>query len=65
MISVRPAGRLSVCGKHFNTAIVSDTINMINAKFCMVVVLMELYQFIPLSLTSIVFQGYSSVKHFN
>ena len=30
MISARPAGRLSICGKNFNIAIFSDTINTIS-----------------------------------
>ena len=37
MISVRAAGRVSVGGKNLNVAIISDTINMINVKFCMMV----------------------------
>ena len=64
MISVRPAGRLSKCGKNFNVAIYSDTVNMINVKLCMVVVLIKCYPFIQLSVTLIVFEGHSSVKHF-
>ena len=55
MISVTPADLLFVCGKNFNVAIFSDTINMINVKSCMMVVLLELYTFIPLSVTLIVF----------
>ena len=42
-----PAGRGSVCAKRFKVAILSDTINMINVKLCMKVVLIELYPFIP------------------
>ena len=52
---------MALCGKNFNVAIFSDTIIMINVKLCMMVVLIELYPFIPLSATSIVFQGHSSV----
>ena len=62
MISIKPAGQLSVCGKNFNVAIVLDTINMINVQFWIMLVLIELYPFIPLSVTLIVFQGHSSVK---
>ena len=54
----------SVCGKHLNAAIFSDTINRINVKLRMMVVLIELYPFIPLSVTLVVFQGHSSVKQF-
>ena len=59
---VRLVGSLSVCGKNFNVAIFSVTIHMINVKLCMMVVLMELYPFIPLSVTLIVLQGHSSGK---
>ena len=45
-----------------NIAIFSDTINMMNFKLCMVVVLIDLYPFIPLSVTLIEFQGHSSVS---
>ena len=63
MISVRPASQLSVCSKKFNIAIFSDTIDMINVKLCMMVVLIDhLYPFIPLSVTLIVFQGHCIVK---
>ena len=54
----------SVCSKNFNVAIFSNTINMIDIKFCKMVIVTELYPFIPLSVTLIVFQGHSSVKHF-
>ena len=64
MISVRPAGQLSVCGKNFNVAIFLDTISKINGKLCMIVVLIELYPFVTLSVTLIVLQGHSSVKQF-
>ena len=52
-------------GKEFNVAIFSDIINMINVKIHMMVVLIELYPFIPLSITLTVFQGHSVVKQFN
>ena len=47
--SAWPAGRLTVCGKDFYIVIFSDTINMINVKLCVVVVLIELHPFVPLS----------------
>ena len=59
----RPAGRMSACGNNFNVAIFSDTINTINVKLCMMVVLTELYPFIPLSVVLIVFQGHSNVSN--
>ena len=56
MIGVRPAAKLYVvCSKNFNIAIFSDSINMINVKLCMMVVLVELYPLIPLSVSLIVF----------
>ena len=38
-----PAGRISVCGKNFNTVIFSDTFDMISVKLFRMVVLTELY----------------------
>ena len=64
MISIRPAGRLSVYGENFIVAIFSDTINMLNVKLYTMVVLTEHYPFIPLSVTLIVFQDHSRVKQF-
>ena len=64
MISVRLAGWLSVCGKNFNVAIFLDTTKMINVKLNVMVVLIKLCPFIPLAVTLIVFQGYSSVEQF-
>ena len=62
MISVTP-----VCpyvAKNFTVAVFLDTVNMINVKLCMMVVLTELHSFIPLSVIVIAFQGYSNVKQF-
>ena len=64
MISVRLAIQLAVGGRNFNVAIFLDTINMINVKLCMMVELIQLYPFTPLSVTLIVFQDHSSVKQF-
>ena len=64
MISVRLAGQLSVYGKNFTIVIFSDTINMMNVKLCMMVVLVELYPFIPLSVTLTVFPNHINVKQF-
>ena len=55
-ISDTPAGRLLVCGKHFNVAIFSDTMNINNVKLCMHV--------LPIHITLndlAVFQDHSSV----
>ena len=60
----QPASRVSICGKNFEFAIFLDTINMLNVKLCMMVILTVFYSFIPLSVTLIVFQGHSIVKQF-
>ena len=62
MNGVRRTSQVSISGK--NVAIFSDTINLMNAKFCVMVVLTERYSFIPLLVTLSVFQGHSSVKYF-
>ena len=41
-----------------------DTMEVINLKLCMMVLLMELYLFIPLSVTLTTFQGHRSVEQF-
>ena len=51
--------------ENFNTGIFSDTINVINVKLCMMVVLNKLYPFIRFSVTLIVFQNHSSVKQYS
>ena len=50
------AGQVSICGKNFDIAIFSNTINIINVKLCMMVVLIKLYLFMSLSATLIVFR---------
>ena len=45
-----------------NFWIYSDAINEINVKVCLMVLLSELYLFIPLSVIFTIFQGYSNVK---
>ena len=65
-ISVKPAGqRVSLRGENFNVTVFFDTNNMINVKLCMMVVLIELYPFITLSVTLIAFQGQTSFREFN
>ena len=56
-------GRLSICGKNLTLQFLR-TMNIMNIKLCMVVILIELYPFVPLLVTLIVFQGHSSVKQF-
>ena len=50
--------------KNVNIGIFSDTINIIKVKRCMNVLLIELYPFISLSVTLIVFKCHSSVEQF-
>ena len=50
--------------KYFNIGIYSDTMYVINVEVCMMVLLIELYLFIPLSVTLTIFQGHNSVKEF-
>ena len=51
IISVRPASWPSVWhGKNFNVAIFSGTMNVVDVKLCMMVLLIEHHPFIPLSL---------------
>ena len=53
---------MSICGRNFNVGIFWDTIIVINVRQCMIVVLIELYPFIALSITLVVFQGHNNVK---
>ena len=57
-------GQVSRLIKNFNIGIFSDTINLINIKLCMMVLPIELYLFIPLSVTFTIFQDHSNVKEF-
>ena len=50
--------------KYFNTGIFSDTVNVIDIKLCMMVLLIELYLFVLLSVTLTIFQGHSNAKQF-
>ena len=62
MISVwGPVGQLPGLEKNFNTAIFSDTIDVIDVKLCMMVLLIELYLFISLSVALTIFKGHSNV----
>ena len=45
--------------KNLNIGTLSDTINIINVKLFMMVLLIKLYLFIPLSVTLTVFQGHT------
>ena len=56
--------QLSGLVENLNIGTYSDTINAINVKLCMMVLLIKLYLFIPLSVTLTVYQGHSNVEHF-
>ena len=58
-------GQVSGLVESCNTGIYLDTINMINVKLCMMVLLIELYLFIPLSETLTIFQGHNNVEQFD
>ena len=66
MIGVEPAGRqiVDVSGrdKNLNVGIFSDTMNVVSMKLYMMVLSINHYPFIPLSVTLNIFQGHSSVK---
>ena len=55
---------MSRLGKNFKIGIWSDTINVINVKLCMMVLLIEFYLFIPLSMTLTILEGHSNVEQF-
>ena len=48
--------------ENFNFGIYSDIIIVVNVNLCMMVLLIEVYLFIPLSVTLTIFQGHSNVK---
>ena len=66
MISVRPAGWLSICGKNVNFAILLDTINILNFKLYMMVVLTDFYPWLPdyHFQRPLLLQGHIDVKQF-
>ena len=57
-------GQESGLVENLNIEIDSDTINVINVKLCMTVLLIELFLFIPLSVTLTILQGHSNVEQF-
>ena len=50
-------GKVSGFVENFNIGILSDSTNVINVKLCMMVLLIELYLFIPLSVTLTIFHN--------
>ena len=57
-------GQVSGLVENFNNGIYSDTMNVISVKLCRMVLLFELYLFIPLSVTLTMFQGHRNVEQF-
>ena len=50
-------GQVSGLVENLNTGLYSETINVINVELCVMVLLIELYLFIPLSVALAIFQG--------
>ena len=50
--------------ENVNIVIFSHTINVINVKLCMMVLLIKLYLFISLSVTLTIFQGHSNIEQY-
>ena len=57
-------GQLSGLVINFSIGIYSDTINVINVKLCLKVLLIEVYLLMLLSVTLTIFQHHSSVEQF-
>ena len=55
-------GNVSGLVQKVNLGIFLDTINVMNVKLCMMVLFIELFLFIPLSVTLTIVQGHYSVK---
>ena len=49
-------------GTHRIVGILLDAVNVVSVKLCLMVMLIELYPFMPLSVTLAVFQSHSGVK---
>ena len=50
--------------ENINIGIYPDTTTVINLKLCMIVLVIELYLFIPLSVTFAIVQGHSNFEQF-
>ena len=57
-------GQVSGLVENVSIEIYSDTTNVINVKLCLMVLLIELYLFIPLSVALTIFERLSNVKQF-
>ena len=54
-------GQVSELFENVNIGIFSDTINVIHVKLCMILLLIELYLFTPLSVNLTIFEGHSTM----
>ena len=64
IISVFFVDQVSWLVENFNIGIYLDTMNVVNVKLCLMVLLIELYLFISLLVTLTIFQGHCNVKQF-
>ena len=58
IINMVLVGQVSELVENINIEIYSGTINVINLKLCMMVLFIELYLFIPLSVTLTIFHAF-------
>ena len=65
VINMVLVGQVSELVENINIEIYSGTINVINLKLCMMVLFIELYLFIPLSVTLTIFHAFWFDKNFN
>ena len=57
-------GQVSELAETFHIGVYSDTIDVINVTLCWMVLLIELYLFMPLSVILTTFQVHSNVEDF-
>ena len=62
IINMYFVNQMSGLVRNFNIVIYSDTINVVNVKLCMMVILIELYLFLPLPVTLTIFERDSNVE---
>ena len=65
IINMFLVGELSGLFRTVTFGVFSNSTLVIKVKVCMIILLINLYLFMPISMTLTVFQGYSSVKHCN
>ena len=55
-------GQVSGLVENFSIGIYSNNINLINVKLCVMLLLIDLYLYISLSVTLTIFRGHSNVE---